>query len=160
MSLARERAVMGASLSSANGQCIGWSDMLEYQERLRRMALSDDRFVASVLGMGRDTIQASGLDPKTHAMVRLAALLAVDAAQSSYNASAEVALASGATMDEIVGILVAVAPSIGLGRVVSVAPELGLALGYDVETALEALPETDGNVAPDGDAVAPDVDGR
>ena len=47
---------------------------MEYQERLRSMALSDDRFVASVLGMGQDTIEASGLDPKTHAMVRLAAL--------------------------------------------------------------------------------------
>ena len=117
--------------------------MLEYQERLRCMALNDDRFVASVLGMGQATIDASGLDPKTHAMVRLAALLAVDSAQSSYNASAELALASGASLDEIVGILIAVAPTIGLGRVVSAAPELGLALGYDVDAALEAQPETD-----------------
>ena len=117
--------------------------MLEYQERLRSLALSDDRFVASVLGMGQDTIEASGLDPKTHAMVRLAALLAVDAAPSSYNASAELALASGASVDEIVGILIAVAPTIGLGRVVSAAPDLGLALGYDVDAALEAQPETD-----------------
>jgi hypothetical protein len=49
--------------------------------------------------------------------------MAVDAGQCSYNASAERALASGASLDEIVGILIAVAP----------APELGLALGYDVE---------------------------
>src|SRR3954449_4516909 len=123
------------------------SDMREYQERLRSIALSDDRFVASVLGMGQDTIEASGLDPKTHAMVRLAALLAVDAAPSSYNASAELALASGASLDEIVGILIAVAPAIGLGRVVSAAPELALALGYDVDAALEALPETDASIA-------------
>jgi alkylhydroperoxidase/carboxymuconolactone decarboxylase family protein YurZ len=121
--------------------------MLEYQERLRSLALGDDRFVASVLGMGRDTIDASRLDPKTHAMVTLAALLALDAASSSYNASAELALASGASLDEIVGILIAVAPTIGLGRVVSAAPELGLALGYDVEAAFEAQPETDGRFA-------------
>jgi 4-carboxymuconolactone decarboxylase len=111
---------------------------LEYQERLRSIALSDDRFVASVLGMGQDTIRASGLDPKTHAMVRLAALLSVNAAPSSYNACAELALASGASLDEIVGILIAIAPTIGLGRVVSAAPDLGLALGYDVDAALEA----------------------
>ena len=123
------------------------SDMREYQERLRSIALSDDRFVASVLGMGEDTIEASGLDPKTHAMVRLAALLAIDAAPSSYNASAELALASGASLDEIVGILIAVAPTIGLGRVVSAAPDLGLALGYDVDAALEAQPEADGRGA-------------
>src|SRR5947208_1940912 len=73
-------------------------------------------------------------------MVRLAALLAIDAAPSSYNASAELALASGASLDEIVGILIAVAPTIGLGRVVSAAPALGLALRYDVDAALERQP--------------------
>ena len=112
--------------------------MFEYQERLRSLALSDDHFVGSVLGMTQDTVEISRLEPKTHALVRLAALLAVDAGQSSYTASVDVALASGATLDEIVGILIAVAPAVGLGRVVSAAPELGLALGYDVNAALEA----------------------
>src|SRR3954453_13462797 len=135
--------------------------MFEYQERLRSIALSDDHFATSVLGMGQDTIEASGLDPKTHAMVRLAALLAVDAAPSSYNASAELALASGASLDEIVGILVAVAPTIGLGRVVAAAPGFGLALGYDVEAALEAQPETDGRAVRESDGRAVrDGDGR
>jgi alkylhydroperoxidase/carboxymuconolactone decarboxylase family protein YurZ len=114
------------------------ANMTEYQERLRSLALSDAGFVESVLGMGQDTIEISRLDPKTHALVRLAALVAVDSGQSSYNASVEVALASGASLDEIVGILIAVAPAVGLGRVVSAAPELGLALGYDVDSALEA----------------------
>src|SRR3954454_11579503 len=142
----RERAVIGTSPRCAHRAkwSIHWSDMLEYQERLRSIALSDDRFVASVLGMGQDTIEASGLDAKTHAMVRLAALVAIDAAPSSYNASAELALAAGASHDEIVGILIAVAPTIGLGRVVSAAPDLGIALGYDVDAALEAQPEADG----------------
>jgi alkylhydroperoxidase/carboxymuconolactone decarboxylase family protein YurZ len=111
--------------------------MIEYQERLRSLALSDDRFVEMVLSRGRDTVEISRLDAKTHALVTLAALVAVDAAQTSYNASVELALASGATLDEIVGILIAVTPAIGLGRAVSAAPELGLALGYDVEAALE-----------------------
>jgi 4-carboxymuconolactone decarboxylase len=114
------------------------ANMIEHQERLRSLALSDAGFVDSVLGMGQDTVEISRLDPKTHALVRLTALLVVDAGQSSYNASVEVALASGASLDEIVGILIAVAPAVGLGRVVSAAPELGLALGYDVESALEA----------------------
>jgi 4-carboxymuconolactone decarboxylase len=112
--------------------------MTEYQERLRSLALSDAEFVRSVLGMGQDTVEISRLDPKTHALVRLAALLAVDSGQSSYNATVEVALASGASVDEIVGILIAIAPAVGLGRVVAAAPELALALGYDVESALEA----------------------
>ena len=111
--------------------------MIEYQERLRSLALNDDAFVQSVLGMGQDTIKASRLDPKTHALVRLAALLAVDAAPSSYHASAQCALAAGASIDEIVGILIAVAPAVGLARVVSAAPDLAFALGYDVDAALE-----------------------
>ncbi|SRR6266540_3369926 len=112
--------------------------MTDYQETLRSLALNDDRFVASVLGMGHDTIAVSQLDPKSHALVRLGALLAIDAAPSSYHASVEAALAAGASLDEIVGVLIAVAPVVGLARVVSAAPDLALALGYDVNAALEA----------------------
>ena len=116
--------------------------MAEYKETLRRLALNDEAFVETVLGMGHDTVDASHLDPKTHALLRLAASLAIDAAPSSYQASVETAMAAGATVDEVVGSLIAVAPTIGLARVVSAAPELGLALGYDVDAALEA-PEED-----------------
>ena len=44
-------------------------------------------------------------------------------------------------MDEIVGTLIAVAPTVGIARVVSAAPELALALGYDVEAAFEGRSE-------------------
>ena len=111
--------------------------MDEYKDTLRRLALNDETFVDSVLGMGRDTVEISGLDPKTHALARLAASLAVDAAPSSYQSNVEMALASGAGIDEIVGTLIAVVPTVGLARAVSAAPELALALGYDVEAALE-----------------------
>jgi 4-carboxymuconolactone decarboxylase len=47
------------------------------------------------------------------------------------------ALASGATVDEIVGVLIAVAPTVGLARVVSAAPEVAVAIGYDIDAALE-----------------------
>jgi hypothetical protein len=112
--------------------------MPDYKETLRRLALNDETFVASVLGMGRDTIEVSRLDRKTHAVARLSAALAIDAAPSSYQSSVELALAAGATVDEIVGCLIAVTPIIGLARAVSAAPELALALGYDVDAALEA----------------------
>ena len=111
--------------------------MLGYKQTLRSLALNDERFMESVLGIGHDTVEASRLDPKTHALVRLAAALAVDAAPSSYHATIEWAFAAGADIDEIVGTLIAVAPTVGMARVVSAAPELGLALGYDVDAALE-----------------------
>ena len=112
--------------------------MTDYQETLRSLALNDERFVRSVLGMGHDTIAVSQLDPKSHALVRLGALPASDAAHGSYQASVEAAPAAGASPDEIVGVLIAVAPVVGLARVVSAAPDLALALGYDVDAALEA----------------------
>ena len=46
--------------------------------------------------------------------------------------------AAGATADEIVGTLMAVAPITGVARTVAAAPEFGLALGYDVDAALES----------------------
>src|SRR4051812_15726347 len=111
--------------------------MTEYQERLRSLALNDESFVRSVLGMGQHAPPDSRLDAKTHALVALAALLTTGATSSAYSLRTEAALAAGANFDEIVGILLAVAPEVGAGRVVSAAPELGLALGYDVEAALE-----------------------
>jgi alkylhydroperoxidase/carboxymuconolactone decarboxylase family protein YurZ len=99
--------------------------------------------VESVLGIGRDTVEVSHLDQKTHALVRLAASLAMGATISSYQSTVEPALAAGASLDEIVGTLIAVAPTVGLTRVVSAAPELALALGYDVEAALETPSQDD-----------------
>jgi 4-carboxymuconolactone decarboxylase len=112
----------------------------DYKETLLRLALSDERFMESELGLGR-TVQASGLDPKTHALVRLGAALAIDAAPSSYQSAVEPALAAGASIDEVVATLIAVAPTVGLARVVSAAPELALALGFDVDVALETRDE-------------------
>jgi alkylhydroperoxidase/carboxymuconolactone decarboxylase family protein YurZ len=108
-----------------------------YKETLRRLALSDERFIQSELGMGR-TVHPSCLDQKTHALVRLGATLALDASPSSYQSAVEPALAAGASIDEIVGTLIAVAPTLGLARIVSAAPELALALGYDVDAAIES----------------------
>lgn len=111
--------------------------MAQYKDTLRSLALNDEKFAELVLGLGRDTVQVSGLDSKTHALVRLGAALAIDGSPSSYQSNTEVALAAGASVDEIVGTLVAVASTIGLVRAVSAAPELALALGYDVDAALE-----------------------
>lgn len=137
----RPEAFHEAPEGTAPGTRIASEDeaVAEYEDRLRSMAISDERFIESELAMALGNIETSRLDPKSHALVSLAALLAVDAAPASYHCSVESALAAGATVDEIVGTLVAVAPTIGVARVVSAAPELALALGYDVDAALEAL---------------------
>lgn len=110
--------------------------MGHYRDTLRLLSIRDDAFVASLL-TDESNIAASGLDRKTHALVQLGALVAVDPAPPSLMWAIESARRSGATADEIVGTLVAVIPSVGVARVVSAAPKLGLALGYDVAAALE-----------------------
>lgn len=116
--------------------------MNAYKLTLRSLALNDEGFVAS-LGMRNDTVELSNLDPKTHALVRVGALVAIDAAPSSYQATIDLALAAGASVDEIVGTLIAVAPTVGVARVVSAAPELALALGYDLDAAFESSERDD-----------------
>jgi alkylhydroperoxidase/carboxymuconolactone decarboxylase family protein YurZ len=77
------------------------------------------------------------LDDKTHALVRLAALVASGATATAYRDVVADAHAAGATADEVVDTLCAVAPVVGSARVVSAAPGLALAAGYDVDAALE-----------------------
>ncbi len=114
--------------------------MDNYKEHLRRLAVHDDAFVGLLLGEENTSI-ASALDRKTAALVRVAATVAVDAAPSSFLHAVAVALAAGATRDEIVASLEAVAPVTGAARVVQCAPKVALALGYDVESALEQADE-------------------
>jgi hypothetical protein len=45
------------------------------------------------------------------------------------------------TVDDVVSTLEVVAQIVGVPRLVSAAPDLALALGYDIDDALEALDE-------------------
>jgi 4-carboxymuconolactone decarboxylase len=76
-------------------------------------------------------------DPCTAALARLAVAVALEASPASYRRVVDEARAAGASDDDLVGTLHAVAPAVGLTRVVAAAPGLALALGYDVDAALE-----------------------
>jgi 4-carboxymuconolactone decarboxylase len=112
--------------------------MDDYKEHLRRLAVHDDALVDEILS--EETIRpVFGLDGKIAALVRVAAMIAVDAAPSSFQHAVALALAAGATNAEIVATLEAVTPVTGAARVVLCVPKLALALGYDVEEALGTL---------------------
>ena len=106
---------------------------LDYMERLRRLAINDARFVEAA---GAE-VDPRGLDSKTLELARLAALITVGGAVPSYRAQADAAVSAGATAAEIVDVLVGVVPIVGLPCAVSAAPRLALALGYDIDDALE-----------------------
>jgi alkylhydroperoxidase/carboxymuconolactone decarboxylase family protein YurZ len=113
---------------------------VDAEELLRRLALNDENVVRSAVGGDSPSLSGgSDLDAKTHALVRLAALLSIGAATSSCRVAVELARAGGATDAELVGVLVAVAPAVGGARVVSAAPRLGLAIDYDIEDVAEVI---------------------
>lgn len=49
----------------------------------------------------------------------------------------DAARAAGATPPDIVGVLIAVGPTVGLARVVAATPELARSIGYDIDAAFE-----------------------
>jgi alkylhydroperoxidase/carboxymuconolactone decarboxylase family protein YurZ len=108
---------------------------LDHAERLRCLAINDARLAnGSVDGSG---VEPAALEPRTLALVRLAALVAVGGAVPSYGAQADAAVSAGATVAEIVDVLFGIVPIVGLPRVVAAAPKLAMALGYDTDDALE-----------------------
>ena len=110
--------------------------MDDYKHHLRRLAVHDDALL-DALAVDGGPYTASVIDEKTAALVRVAATIAVDAAPYSFQHAVALALAAGATSDEIVASLEAVTPVTGAARVVQCAPKVALALGYDVDAALE-----------------------
>ncbi len=112
--------------------------MQKHEITLCRIAIADDKYVQEVLSNDRANLTASTLDAKAHALVRLGALIAIDAEAPAYMWTLEAARRAGASDDEVVGCLLAALPTLGVARIVSAAPKLGLAMGFDVASALEA----------------------
>ena len=110
---------------------------MDYRRVLRMLALRDPAFFDLVGPDETENVLASQLEGGQAALVRLGALIALDAALASYVHVAEVGRAAGLTAEELVGTLIAVIPDVGGDRAVSAAHKLGLAIGYDVEAALE-----------------------
>ena len=108
---------------------------MKYTDVLRRIAINDTELADE--SSGEAGVGATVLDPKTLALVRLGALVAVGGARPSYGAAADAAVNAGATAAEIVDVLVAIVPVVGQPCVVAAAPKLATALGYDTDDALE-----------------------
>ena len=102
------------------------------EEFLRKLALNEEAVLESVLGKGLEDPSRS-LGDKTRALARLAALIALDSAPASYQWGVAAAHASGATDDEIVGVLAAVSPIVGAARTAAAAPELAAAIGEAID---------------------------
>ena len=81
------------------------------------------------------SLEHNSLAPRELMLVRVAALIAVDAPPASYLANAEAAADSGVTADDIQAIMIGVAPVVGTARVVSAGGKILRALGFAIAVA-------------------------
>ncbi len=98
-------------------------------EALASLALGDPELLGESRQLRQELQARSGLDPRTFALVKIAALIALDAPPASYLWQVGNAIDDGATPEDLMGVLRAVAPQVGLPRIVAAAPELMVALG-------------------------------
>jgi hypothetical protein len=104
------------------------------EDLLRRLALNDERTIAGLLGAGSELEgPRGGAGDRVTVRLRLAALVAMQAAPASYQLAVSNALAAGVTESEIVDVLCAVAPVTGAARVHAAATVLVDVFGYGNE---------------------------
>ncbi len=104
------------------------------EQALAGISAGDVDILEAAVGIREAHMERTGLDGRTFALVKIAALIALESPPASYMWQVANALDEGATPEDILGVLRAVAPQVGGPRVVSAAPEIMLALGL-------ALPE-------------------
>lgn len=85
--------------------------------------------------MNTDAIEASTLDPEKLMLVRIAALVAMDAPPVSYMLNLGVASELDVDADEIRGVLAAIAPIVGTPRVATATGNIARALGIALDLA-------------------------
>jgi 4-carboxymuconolactone decarboxylase len=102
------------------------------RDMLGALALGDPDLVAAGMEMRTELREKSGLDDRSYALVKLAAIMALDAPPTSYLWQVANALEAGATPEDMLGVLVAIAPQIGGPRLTAAAPELMVALGLSL----------------------------
>ena len=91
--------------------------------------------------MTAESLAASSLDDSTLMLVRIAALVAVDAPAVSYLLNLDAAIETGIDAEQVRGVLAAVAPIVGTARVASATGKIVDALDVEIEIAIAAAAE-------------------
>ena len=98
--------------------------------------MADETPVLDTLaGMTAASVEHNSLAPRELMLVRLAALIAVDAPPASYLANAGAAQESGVGAGDIQAVMIGVAPVVGTARVVAAGGNILRALGLAIAVA-------------------------
>jgi alkylhydroperoxidase/carboxymuconolactone decarboxylase family protein YurZ len=101
----------------------------------RRLTLGDEALLTSLFAGSGSASDA--IDDRTSSLLRIAALIAIDAETPAYQCEVRDAICAGASPEQIMAVLVVIARVAGSAHVMSAAPKLALAMGYDVDAGLE-----------------------
>jgi 4-carboxymuconolactone decarboxylase len=102
------------------------------RDALSGLALGDMEVLGEATELREEARLRTGLDPRSYALVKIAALVALDSPPASYLWQVANALDAGATPKDILGVLRAVAPQVGGPKAVAAAPEIMIALGLSL----------------------------
>lgn len=91
------------------------------ESTLGSISQGDRPVLEQLVAMNLDSLAHCGLDEKAYFLVRLAALVAMDAAPVSYVINLGLAADAGVTLEDAQGVLVAIAPVVGSARVAAAA---------------------------------------
>jgi 4-carboxymuconolactone decarboxylase len=107
----------------------------ETQRVLSGLSAGNIEILEEAVGLRELNRAGSGLDARTFALVKLAALIALDAPSASYGWQIANAIEEGVTAEEFLGVLKAIAPQVGGPKVIAAAPEIMLAIGLATDEA-------------------------
>ncbi len=97
------------------------------------MADEDTPVLDLLAGMTAESMEVSSLDDERLMLVRIAALIAIDAPPASYLLNLSAAGDAGVDEEELRGVIAAVAPIVGTARVASAIGNIARALGIAIE---------------------------
>jgi alkylhydroperoxidase/carboxymuconolactone decarboxylase family protein YurZ len=103
------------------------------------MAKGENPVLGTLLDINAVSLERTELDPQTLILIRVAALIAVDAPVESYLLHLGAGANAGLTLEQAQDVLVAVAPIVGTPRTMGAAAKMAEALGLAVDIATSDL---------------------
>ncbi len=126
-------------MAAAAGSGRGRTELMRVRTQLHELVSSDPALPSRPHGALVEELGDPGLGARTKALVRMAALVALGSSAACYRPIVAGAMNSGATDEQVIATMNAVAPIVGLARLVSATPHVALRVGYDIDAALEQL---------------------
>ena len=100
----------------------------DFDDAMRELAQGNGPVLEAIARQSEGALQTAGIDPQTALLVRIAALVALDAAPASYLIHLGIADRGGVKADAIEATLIELAPLVGTARIISAAGKINQAL--------------------------------